>query len=176
MIRSEKLEIINQLKTQLEESALIALVNFKGITVEEVNKVRRTFEAAGVQYVVRKNKLVLKAIDGTEKQGLNQYLQGMTGLIFSGDDGIAAAKVIRDTVKEFKGKTFVLKGGFFDGDVIDGKTVEKVADLPSKEELLSTLLRTLQEGPRQVLGVIQGPARDLVNLLKNYENQLTEAE
>jgi ribosomal protein L10 len=54
--------------------------------------------------------------------------------------------------------------------------MEKVADLPSKEELLTMLLRTIQEGPRQVLGVIQGPARDLVNLLKNHENKLSENE
>jgi large subunit ribosomal protein L10 len=93
--------------------------------------------------------------------------------VISGEDAIASAKAIRSVVSEFKGSTFVLKGGFFDGDILDAKQLDKVADLPSKEELLTTLLRTIQEGPRQVLGVIQGPARDLVNLLKNYENTLS---
>ncbi|MEC8277991.1 MAG: 50S ribosomal protein L10, partial [Myxococcota bacterium] len=69
-----------------------------------------------------------------------------------------------------------LKGGFFDGDVIDAKGVAFVSTLPSKEELLTTLLRTIQEGPRQVLGVIQGPARDLVTILKNYEHKLESGE
>jgi ribosomal protein L10 len=59
--------------------------------------------------------------------------------------------------------------------VLDGASIQKVADLPGREELLTTLLRTIQEGPRQVLGVIQGPARDLVNLLKNFEHSLSEA-
>ena len=90
----------------------------------------------------------------------------MVGVIISGEDAIDAAKTIRSLTAEFKGSTFVVKGGFFDGDVMNGEQMIKVADLPSKEELLTTLLRTIQEGPRQVLGVIQGPARDLVNLLK----------
>jgi large subunit ribosomal protein L10 len=98
----------------------------------------------------------------------------MTGVIILGDDAIESAKAIRSVVSEFKGSTFTLKGGYFDGDILDAKQLAKVADLPSKEELLSTLLRTIQEGPRQVLGVIQGPARDLVNLLKNHENKLSE--
>ena len=100
--------------------------------------------------------------------------QSRVDKLISGDDAIDAAKTIRSVTKEFKGSTFVVKGGYFDGDVLDAKQLDKVADLPSKEELLTTLLRTIQEGPRQVIGVIQGPARDLVNLLKNYENKLSE--
>jgi large subunit ribosomal protein L10 len=122
---------------------------------------------------VEKNTLINRAVQDTEMEGLGKYLSGMTGVVISGEDAIASAKAIRSVVSEFKGSTFVLKGGFFDGDILDAKQIEKVADLPSKEELLSTLLRTIQEGPRQVLGVIQGPARDLVNLLKNYENTLS---
>ena len=98
----------------------------------------------------------------------------MVGVIISGEDAIDAAKTIRSLTAEFKGSTFVVKGGFFDGDVLDANQLDKMLDLPSKEELLTTLLRTIQENPRQVIGVIQGPARDLVNLLKNYENKLIE--
>jgi large subunit ribosomal protein L10 len=149
------------------------LVDYKSITVEQVNSVRRTFESKGLTYRVEKNTLINRAVQDTEMEGLGKYLSGMTGVVISGEDAIASAKAIRSVVSEFKGSTFVLKGGFFDGDILDAKQIEKVADLPSKEELLSTLLRTIQEGPRQVLGVIQGPARDLVNLLKNYENTLS---
>ena len=102
----------------------------------------------------------------------------MTGIVVSGEDGIDAAKTIRSIAKDRKKLPgFVIKGGFFDGIVLSSAVeVNKVADLPSKEELLSMLLRTVQEGPRQILGVIQGPARDLVNLIKNYEHKLSEAE
>jgi large subunit ribosomal protein L10 len=171
-----KIAIVNKLRDDLSDAPLIALVNYEKITVEQVNYVRREFEAKGIRYLVAKNTLLNLAVKGTEREGLGEYLKGMTGVIISGEDGIETAKVIRDTIKPFKGETFTLKGGCFDGEVLDDKQIKKVADLPSKEELLSTLLRTIQEGPRQVLGVIQGPARDLVNLLKNYENNLSESE
>jgi len=171
--RAQKAERIEALREELASAPLIALVDYKSITVEQVNSVRRTFESKGLTYRVEKNTLINRAVQDTEMEGLGKYLSGMTGVVISGEDAIASAKSIRSVVSEFKGSTFVLKGGFFDGDILDAKQIEKVADLPSKEELLSTLLRTIQEGPRQVLGVIQGPARDLVNLLKNYENTLS---
>jgi large subunit ribosomal protein L10 len=171
-----KRSLVNALREDLANAPLIALVNYEKITVDQVNTVRRAFEERGIRYFVAKNSLINLAVKGTEREGLGQYLKGMTGVILSGEDAIETAKIVRSTVKEFKGETFLLKGGFFDGDVLDEKQIDKVADLPSKEELLTTLLRTLQEGPRQVLGVIQGPARDLVNLLKNYENKLSESE
>lgn len=171
-----KQTLVNTLREDLANAPLIALVNYEKITVDQINTVRRSFEEKGIRYFVAKNSLINLAVKGTEREGLGQYLKGMTGVVLSGDDAIETAKVIRDTVKEFKGETFTLKGGFFEGDVLDEKQIAKVADLPSKEELLATLLRTIQEGPRQVLGVIQGPARDLVNLLKNYENKLSESE
>jgi large subunit ribosomal protein L10 len=171
---AQKQAYVKQLHDDLEGSPFIAVINYEGISVEQVNSVRRKFETAGLRYFVAKNALVNKAISGTDKEDLTQYLTGMNGFLLSGEDGIAAAKTLREIVKEFKGDIFTLKGGYFDGLVMDAKGTEKVADLPSKEELLSMLLRTVQEGPRQILGVIQGPARDLVNLLRNHEHQLSD--
>ena len=135
--------------------------------------------AKGIEYVVVKNTLARRALDGTEYESVAEGLKGMTGWVISGDDPIDAAKTLKALVKELdfkKNEKFIIKGGFFDGAKLEGAEVEKVADLPSKEELLVLLLRTLQEGPRQMVSVVQAPARDLVNLLKNYENKLAEAE
>ena len=112
-------------------------------------------------------------------EGVVENLSGMTGWVISGDDPIDAAKTLKAVIKEldFKNKDkFTIKRGYFDGSVLDAADVEKVADLPSKEELLVMFLRTIQEGPRQMVSVVQAPARDLVNLLKNYENKLAETE
>lgn len=174
----KKQESLAFLKSNLEEVPLLILVDYEGVSVEDINSIRRSFEAKGIKYIVAKNNIIKKAIEGTSKEDLAPFLKGMTGLVLSGEDGIEAAKVVRGIVKERKKKPgFAVKAGFFDGTVLKNENeVNKVADLPSKEELLATLLRTVQEGPRQILGVIQGPARDLVNLLKNYENQISEAE
>ena len=95
-------------------------------------------------------------------------------MLISGDDPAAAAKVFRDQAKE--NKKLVAKAGFFDGDLVEAKDVAALADLPSREELLVTLLQTLLAAPRQVMGVIRAPARDLLYLLNNYANKLEQEQ
>jgi len=177
MDRTQKAEMVDSFAARLASAPFVALANYRTVTANEINDFRRALEAAGVDYQVVKNKLALRAIAGTDKEGLGDMLNGMTAWVISGDDPISAAKALRESAKDLvKAEKFNVKGGFFDGDVLDAKSLSKVADLPSKEELLVLLLRTIQEGPRQVLGVIQGPGRDLVNLLKNYENKLDETD
>ena len=174
----KKVDTLKVLKEKLDTAPLVILIDYERVNVEDINAIRRKFEEDGVDYLVAKNNLLKKAIEGTDKADLASLLNGMTGVVFSGEDGIGAAKLVRSiTNNRKKLPGFVVKGGFFDGTVLSsGVEVNKVADLPSKEELLTMLLRTVQEGPRQILGVIQGPARDLVNLIKNYEHKLSEAE
>jgi large subunit ribosomal protein L10 len=176
----QKVQTLAMLKEGISSAPMVVLINYEGIKVEEINEIRRTFEKNGIRYLVAKNTLIKKAIENTEREGLSVHLSNMTGVVLSSEDGVNTAKLVRDLVKarekDKKEDGFVVKGGFFDGDILDAASIAKVADLPSKEELLTMLLRTMQEGPRQVLGVIQGPARDLVNLLKNYENTLSESE
>jgi large subunit ribosomal protein L10 len=177
MNREQKTEFTEALAVRLASAPLVVLADYRTVTVSEINAFRRTLEAAGIEYRVVKNTLARLAIANTPRQGLNTYLTGMTGMVISGDDPIAAAKLLRDITKDFrKAEKFVIKGGYFDGQVLDGDEVQKVADLPSREELLSQLLRTVQEGPRQLLGVLQAPARDLLYLLRNHEAKLAESE
>lgn len=175
MNRTQKEECVQQLASQLQQAPFMVVANYRGVTVKEINQFRRTLEAAGLQYKVIKNTLAKRAIAGSDRAVLSGLLEGMNGWVISGEDPIAAAKVFRDAIKDFKkAEKFVIAGGYFDGGLISAAEVEKVADLPGREQLLSTLLATLQESPRQVLGVIQGPARDLLYLLKNFENKLAE--
>jgi ribosomal protein L10 len=179
MNRTQKEAHVADLRAKLTSAPFLALADYRGVDVAEINQFRRTLAAKGIDYLVIKNTLASRALEGTEVEGLTEGLTGMTGWVISGDDPIDAAKTLKSIMNELKFKKnekFILKRGYFDGDVMDGAAVEKVADLPSKEELLVMLLRTIQEGPRQMVSVIQAPARDLVNLLKNYENKLAEAE
>lgn len=175
MNRAQKVELVEELSEKLKTTPLVVLADYRGVTVPEITELRRQFREQGISYRVIKNTLTRRAVEGTPMEEIGEHLTGMTGVMMSGEDPIAAAKLLRSATKDLrKAERFVIKGGFFDGDAIDAAMVDKVADLPSKEELLVMLLRTMQEGPRQVLGVIQGPARDLLMILKNYENKLSE--
>ncbi len=176
MSRSEKASIVDGLSSRLETAPFVALADYRGISVAEVTDLRAKFKDAGVHYEVIKNKLAKRAIEGTEMESLSELLQGMTTWIISGEDPIAAAKLLKAETKNLvKDEKFTIKGGFFDGELIDSKGVSDVAELPSKDELFAMLLGLLQKGPQQVLGVVQAPARDLVTLLKNYEAKLADA-
>ena len=174
MNRAQKAEVVTELSERLKQAPFVAVADYRGVTVEQIDAFRRELESKGVEYRVIKNTLAKRAIAGTEMEDLGEHLAGMSGWIISGEDPIAAAKVLRDATKGLrKDEKFVVKAGYFDGQTLDAAGVDKVADLPSKEELLSLLLRTIQESPRRVMGVIRGPIRDMLYLLKNYEDKLS---
>jgi ribosomal protein L10 len=172
---STKTSLVQGFSDRLNEVPLIVLADYRGVTVAEISEFRNALREQGIRYEVIKNSLARRAIEGTPLEGLNEHLTGMTGWVISGDDPILAAKTLRDaTLALKKAEKFAIKGGFFDGELLDAAAVAKVADLPSKEELYVMLLGLMLKGPRNVLGVLSAPGRDLVNLLKNYEAKLAE--
>jgi large subunit ribosomal protein L10 len=172
--RAQKAEFIEDVRGRFEAAPLVVLTDFKGSTVAQMDALRRSLEEAGGQFQVVKNTLSRIAVAETEMAPLAEHFRGNVGVVFAGEDPIAIAKSFRDQVKA--NDKLQVKAGFFEGDVLDATGVAAVADLPSREELLAKLLQTIQEGPRQVLGVIQGPARDLLYLLRNYESKLEDGE
>jgi len=175
MNSTEKSSLVQGLSERLSGVPLVVLADYRGLSVAEVTEFRDQLRAGGIRYEVIKNTLARRAIEGTPLEPLNAHLTGMTGWVLSGEDPILAAKTLREATKDLKkNDKFILKGGFFDGEILDGVAVAKIADLPSKEELYAMLLGLVQKGPQLVLGVLQAPGRDLVNLLKNYEAKLAE--
>ena len=173
MNREQKAQFIEEMRGRFADAPLVILTDFKGSTVAQMDSLRRACEPDGVHFQVVKNTLCRRAIEGTELEPLGEHFKGNVGVLFAGEDPIAAAKLFQKQLKD--NDKLVARAGFFEGDILDAAGVEMVSKLPSKEELLVTLLRTLQEGPRQILGVIRGPARDLLYLLNNYANKLEEA-
>lgn len=167
-----KTQIVEDLRSRFEASPLIVLTDFKGITVKEIDRVRRSCEQAGLRFQVVKNTLCWRALQGTEKEALADHFRGNIGVLFSTDDPIASAKLLREQVRA--NDKLTVKAGFFEGTLLDQKGVEAVAELPSREELLGKLLATIQEGPRQLLSVMQGAPRDLMYILGNYAAKLEE--
>lgn len=172
MNREQKADFVDEIRGRFAEAPLVILTDFQGSTVKEMDSLRRACEPVGVHFRVVKNTLCRRAIEGTDKEPLSAHFRGTVGVLFAGEDAIAAAKVFRDQRKA--NDKLKVKAGFFEGDLLDAKGVESVAELPSREELLVVLLRTMLEAPRQVLGILQAPARDLLYLLQNYARKLEE--
>ena len=173
MNRTDKAQFVDEMQGRFAEAPFVVLTDFSGSTVAQMDALRRACEPAGLHYRVVKNTLCKRAVAGTELEPLAEHFSGPVGVLFSGEDPSAAAKLLKAQLKE--NENLEVKAGFFEGTVLDEKGVLAVADLPSREELLVMLLQTLLAGPRQVLGVMQAPARDLLYLLKNYEAKLEES-
>jgi large subunit ribosomal protein L10 len=173
MNRAEKGEFINEVRETIGNAGLVILTDFQGASVLELDRFRRGVEKSGASFRVVKNSLCRLALVDSPKAALSEYFRGNVGVVTAGEDAVAAAKAFRTLVKE--NDKIKVRIGFFDGDVLDAKAVDAVADLPSREDILGRLLATIEESPRQLLRVLQAPARDLVFVLQNYATKLEES-
>jgi len=152
MNREQKATQIEDLHHRFSASPMIVLTDFKGSTVAEMDAMRRGCEKRGVFFQVVKNTLAVRALEGTGKEQLGDHFVGNIGVMLALEDPIATAKLAKQYAKDYE--KLQVRAGYFDGDLLDSKGVAAVAELPSKEELQSTLLATLQEGPRSLLSVL----------------------
>jgi large subunit ribosomal protein L10 len=174
MNREQKAEQIQDLHQRFAQSPMIVLADFKGSTVPEMDAMRRGAEKQGVFFQVVKNTLAVRALEGTGKERLGDHFVGNIGVLLALEDPIATAKLVKKYAKDYE--KLQVRAGYFDGDVLDSKGVDAVAELPSKEELQSRLLATLQEAPRMLLSMLQAAPRDLLFLLRNYADKLEKSE
>lgn len=172
MNREEKSVVVNGLQGQLGGAPFVLVTEFRGTKVSDVTRLRRELEKSGMRFQVVKNTLARRALEAAGVTGLNGHLKGMTGIVLSSPDGVGSARVLRDLLKPYN--TIQIRAGYFDGTVITADPVKVVSEMPGREELLATLLGTLQAGPQQLVSVLAAPGRDLVQLLANYANKLEE--
>jgi large subunit ribosomal protein L10 len=138
MKRSDKEQLVAELKAKLEGADAVYYTDFTGLNVKRMTELRRRFRKAGVEYVVIKNTLALRAVNEAGMTG--QKLKGPTGVVVA-KDAVAAAKLLTDFAKENDAKPSV-KGGLYEGAQIDEATVKKLASLPTRDEALSMLVGT----------------------------------
>ena len=171
MIRATKELHIGQIKARFDKMTAAVFLDFKGMTVEHVTKLRAEFRKAGVEYKVVKNTLVKHAIKSTGYGGkLDKALVGMTGIAWSYEDPSAAAKIVKAYRKE--DDKLKIKAGLIEGSILDAKAVEdQLATMPGKDELRATLLATLQAPLQQFVALLQAPAQNFVYVLSAKERQ-----
>ena len=152
MKRAEKEQLVAELSDKLTKAQSLYYTDFTGLNVKRMTELRRRLKRAGVDYVVIKNTLALRAVN--ESGLVGETLKGPTGLVV-GKDPVAAARVLTEFAKEFEDKP-AMKGGMLQGKAIDNAQVKRMASLPSREQMLADLAAGLQSPMAAFVGALNG--------------------
>lgn len=137
-VLAQKQAVIAEIREKIEQSGALVLVDYRGLTVEQVTDLRNRYRAAGVQYKVYKNTMMKFAFKELGLEDFNQYLEGPSAVAFSGEDLTAAARITNEFAKT--NEKLVIKAGVLEGKVLDSNEVKAVASIPSREVLIAKLL------------------------------------
>ena len=141
-IIQEKQQIVEEITAKLRESATTVLTDYRGLNVAQVTELRRKLREAGIEFRVLKNTLIRRATANAELTELDSVLTGPTAVAFGKDDAVAPVKILSQFAKE--NEALKIKGGVVEGRVVGFDEIKALADLPSREGLLSMLLSVLQ--------------------------------
>ena len=164
MNRNEKSEIVSKVMEMMEKSTAIFLTDYNGINVEDINDLRNQFRNEGVTYKVFKNTLVKRALEESGKyERLADHLVGMTGFAFADENPVAPAKIIK---KYFdKNKKLLLKACYIENEYYDGSSLDTLASLPSKNDLVASIIGSINAPASGIVGAINAVIRDLVSVV-----------
>src|SRR6266849_3977971 len=153
--RNEKQQDLDKLKTELAKVSTVILSTFQGITVEDDTKLRRAVQAAGGKYKVVKNTLAERAGAGTPAENLS----GTNSIAYTAADPVALAKALTKVAKDVP--AFQFKSGVVEGRVISIKEIQQLANLPSKEELISKIMFLLNAPAQRIAMALNALPRNL---------------
>ncbi len=166
--RAEKKTLVATLNTVFKETGVVVVTHNLGLTVPQVNDLRKKMAEAGGATKVAKNRLAKLALEGTDAVGIADLFTGPTMLSYS-DDPVAAPKIV-STFAKTNNKLVVL-GGVLGSTVLDANGVKALADLPSLDELRAKLVGMIQTPATRIAGVTQAPAGQLARVIRAYADK-----
>ena len=168
MDRAQKEKLVEELGQIFESSGVVVVSHYEGMTVAEMQDLRAKMREAGGSVRVAKNKLAKIALDGKTCASIANYLTGMTVLAYS-EDPVAAAKVVNDYAKE-NSKLEIL-GGAMGDSALDLAGVKAVAAMPSREELIASIVGCIGAPASNIAGAIGAPASNIASILSTIEEK-----
>jgi large subunit ribosomal protein L10 len=157
--KSDKEKDLEALKKDFEKTNNIFLTGFEKLTVQQDFELRKTIRGAGANYKVVKNNLAEKAAEGTPAEGLMKDLAGMTSMAYTMKDPVALAKALTAYAKA--NPAFTFKAGLVEGRVIEVKSIQELATMPSREEILAKVLFLIQASAQRLVTALGGVGRNL---------------
>ena len=176
MPTQEKIDRVNALKEKLEQCTIALTANYTGIGVNEMVDLRRRMRAADVEFTVVKNTLMYLAADAAQRPQVKDIVQGPTVVAFGYGDPAEVAKAVSEYSRATRSTLAVQGAALQDGMVLPPDQVNRLATLPSKEQLVSSLMGQLQAPVQRLVNVLNGPLQSLDSLLQARIRQLEAAE
>ena len=173
MVNVRKKEIVNEIQELLKDKENVFLIDFTGVDANKTNQFRREIKKNDGLYKVLKNRLFKKAVEDKKYfDSIKDFTVETTGFVFAGEDPTAIAKSLKDMEKD--NEDFRIKGAVFLEDILEREQILKLADIPSKDVLLSKLVYVLQAPLRKLVGVMRANQRDLVLVLNQIKDKKEE--
>jgi len=172
--RQQKEQLVESYQEGMAAAPHVFLISHKGISVPQVTELRRRIRDIGATYAVVKNRLVLRAIEGKALEALEGEFQGATAVAFSNDDPVSLAKTLTEFAKEVPALEF--KTSLVEGRPVEAQEVEKIASLPSREELITKLLFLLQSPVTSFVRTLAALPRQFVVVLDQIRQQKEGSE
>jgi len=171
MPTQKKIDLVEQLKQNLERATITVSTDFRGLRVKEIEEMRRHLRRANVEVKVVKNRLLRLAADETGTPELMQIVNGPTALALGYEDPIAAAKAITEYARSAP-PTFAIRGAFMDGQAISPDDLRDLVSLPPRPVMLARLAGNIQAPLAAFVGLLDSPLRELASLLQSALSEL----
>ncbi|NJC33397.1 large subunit ribosomal protein L10 [Sphingomonas jejuensis] len=168
MDRSEKSDLVAELKQTFSETSVVVITRNLGLTVAQSTDLRGRMRDAGASYKVAKNRLAKIALDGTSYAGISDLLTGPTAIATSADP-VAAAKAAADFAKTTD--KFEIVGGAMGGQVLDANGIKALAELPSLDELRAKIVGLIVAPATKIATITQAPAAQIARVLAAYSEK-----
>ena len=168
MDRTQKAEVVDTLNGMFGDAGSVVVAHYSGMTVAQMGELRARMRAAGASFKVAKNRLVVRALQGTAAEGIAHLFKGPTGIAIS-KDPVAASKVAVAYAKE--NEKLVILGGVVGGMALDANGVKALAELPSLDELRGRIVGLLQAPATKLAGLLAAPAGQLARVIGAYSTK-----
>lgn len=170
MPKAEKVERVGELKERIEGSDALLLTEYRGLTVSDITELRRSLAEGGTGFAVVKNTLMRRAAAEASIDELESLLEGPTAVAFIAGDPVAAAKTVVDAAKKFP--ALILKGGYMDGRVLSADEAKGLADLESREVMLSKIAGMLKSEMSRAAAMFVSAQSKFLSLLEAYREKV----
>ena len=172
MPSTQKIERVAELKEQIEGSEALLLTEYRGLTVSEITELRSSLREGGAKFAVIKNTLMKRALEQTDASELGSLLDGPSAMAFVREDPVAAAKSVTAAAKKFP--ALILKGGFVEGRLLSADQAKALADLDTREVMLSKLAGMMKSEMARAAAMFQATQSRFLSLLEAFKAKLPE--